>query len=70
MDSHKLNPGQKHLLRLVHKDKKEDGWTPVSSVVWPLMADLPTELVTTELFMTGGGRAKLTQQGEIVLAWF
>lgn len=69
METKKLDHGQKHLMRLCAQGKKEDGWAPVSKVVWPLLADIPTELVEREQFADGAGRAKLTTAGETVLFW-
>jgi len=70
----KLDVGQKHLLRLIDKDAGADGWTPVSSVVYPLLeTNLPKELIVLERVGTEGrGRAKLTQHGESIveaMAW-
>ena len=56
----KLDHGTIHLMRLVEQGKKDDGWAPVSKVVYPLLADVPAELVDREQFDTGAGRAKLT----------
>lgn len=64
----KLDPKDRHLLSLIRKDKKPNGWTSVSKMVWPLMLKLPRELV--ELEEVGeGGIAKLTETGETVLDW-
>lgn len=63
-----LNHGDKHLLRLVRQGKDAEGWAKVSSMVWPLVQKLPSELVTIEATETGG-RAKLTAAGETVLDW-
>lgn len=67
--STKINSGQRRVLYLTDKDKKADGWTPVSSVVWPLLDDVPTELLEREQFPDGSGRARLTTAGETVLQW-
>ncbi len=60
---------QKHLLKLAHQGRDSDGWSPVSSIVMPLLADLPSELVTVEKFEDGSGRAKLTDDGRAVILW-
>lgn len=63
-----LTPNDKHLLRLVERGKKENGWSNVSAQVWPFISKLPQELV--ELKEVGfGGIVKLTKEGEIVLKW-
>lgn len=68
MNSKKISGPDRHLLSLIRKDKKPDGWTSVSRMVWPFMLKLPRELV--ELEEVGeGGIAKLTPTGEIVLDW-
>ncbi len=65
----KLDYNQKHLMRLIARGKKEDGWAPVSKMVYPLLPSIPSELVILERFEDGAGRAKLTPTGEIVLEW-
>lgn len=67
--STKLDSGQRRILWLTQKDKKEDGWTPVSATVWPLLEDMPKELLERERFPDGSGRARLTREGETVLQW-
>lgn len=66
--SNKLNNNQKHLLFLIRKDKKEDGWTKVSEILWKFFDALPKELVQT-LKLSVGGLAKLTEKGNIVMDW-
>lgn len=66
-----LDSGQKHLLRLLVKCRKDDGWAPVSSAVAPLVQAMPCELVefeTTADLDPGGGRARLTGEGENLMA--
>jgi hypothetical protein len=67
--SAKISVGQRRILYLTQKDKKEDGWTPVSATVWPLLDDISKELLEREQFPDGSGRARLTKTGEIVLQW-
>ena len=63
----KLDAGQKHILKLIARDKKEDGWTPVSSFLYKtLSTDIPNELATFEQLEVGG-RAKLTDRGIALL---
>lgn len=64
--TNKLSHGQKHLLRLMLKDKQPDGWAKVSTVIWPLIENLPRELVELH---PDGGFAKLTDAGETVVLW-
>jgi len=64
-----LTTSQKHLLKLAHQGRDTDGWSPVSSTVMPLLADLPSELVTVEKSEDGSGRAKLTDDGRAVIMW-
>jgi len=67
---HILTASEKHLLRLVIKDKKADGWTPVSKPIMGLMRPLPSALVDVEdVGSEGRGRARLTKLGEDVLPW-
>lgn len=68
-----LNSGQKHLLRLVVEGAKDDGWTPVSAPVYPLMERMPADLIVLErVGDEGRGRVKLTDEGQSVIdamAW-
>lgn len=57
-----------HFMRLCEKGRKEDGWTDVSEVVWPLISEVPNDLMDREKLETGG-RCKLTEEGEILLRW-
>jgi len=67
-----LDHGQKHVLKLIARDRKEDGWTKVSEILYKhLVASMPPELATFEK-LEDGGRAKLTTEGQGVinaLAW-
>ena len=65
-----LDTGTRHLLRLTLKgaEDSEDGWAPVSEAVWPLVAELPSELIESER-LEDGGRARLTADGRTVLEW-
>lgn len=74
----KLSPGHQHILTLIRKEARDDGWTPVSKAVAPLFTDanilggpMPAELCEFES-IGEGGRARLTQMGNNVLdamAW-
>lgn len=71
-DNKKLTTGQRHLLTLVRKGKKEDGWAPVSKFVAPVFTNaavkdaIPKELCEFEQ-LGDGGRARLTPLGENIL---
>jgi hypothetical protein len=69
-DSMKLTTQQKHLLKLISRDKKPDGWTTVSKTLCNLLErmslDIP-ELVTFER-IDDEGRIKLTEKGESIIA--
>ncbi len=67
----KLSHGQKHILLLVRKGAKENGWAPVSKFVAPIFYDgtagmIPKELCDFESLVEGG-RARLTDLGNNVL---
>jgi len=68
----KLDAGQKHMLKIIHRDADDDGWTEVSEQLFPvLLKTMPKELVTFEK-LQDGGRAKLTDEGNNVvsaMAW-
>lgn len=63
-----LNTNQRHLLRLAKIGAAEDGWAPVSNVVWPLLAQVPERLMERE-WPEGAekGRCRLTKDGEAVV---
>ncbi len=55
-------------MRLIQMGKKEDGWSKASETVFPLLVELPRELVETEA-IGFAGHAKLTAAGETILDW-
>lgn len=63
----KLDSGKIHLLNLVVIGKGLDGWTPVSAPVFPLIKNMPRELVELEATEVGG-RARLTREGNNLIA--
>jgi hypothetical protein len=66
----KLSFGEKHLLRLIAKDSQNPtGWAPFSSHVYSLAKQMPDELVECfSIGVEGKGEARLTAQGQAVLA--
>lgn len=70
MSTTQLGPSERHLLRLAEKGAGEDGWAPVSNLIWPLLAKVPEELMERE-WPEGAekGRCRLTDRGEAVLVW-
>lgn len=62
-----LTLGQKHVLKLIARDRAQDGWTSVSVTLYKLLSEtIPPELATFE--PTGdSGRAKLTVAGQGVV---
>lgn len=68
MKNRTLDAGQKHILQLIERDKKPDGWSTVSAQLYPtLSSNIPAELATFEKLETGG-RVKLTESGKAVLS--
>lgn len=67
-----LDMGQKHILKLIARDRDSEGWATVSAMLYKtLSASLPSELVTFEP-NGDAGRAKLTEAGQGVIdsmAW-
>ena len=64
----KLEAQHKHIMKLIDRDKKQDGWTSVSEQLFdPLSTNMPTELAVFERLEIGG-RAKLTDEGNEVLS--
>ena len=68
----KLDYGQKHIMRLISRDKGADGWATVSEQLYPVLSrKMPEKLMVFEK-LGNGGRVKLTIEGEAVLnamAW-
>jgi hypothetical protein len=65
----RLDADQLRLLRLARKGALADGWAPVSKLVFPLLANVPVELLEREQSADGSGRCRLTVDGRIVLTW-
>ena len=67
-----LDFGQKHILRLIARDKTSDGWATVSAQLYNVIRNnIPSELATFET-VGDGGRVKLTDMGNSVvssMAW-
>ena len=67
-----LNAGQKHIIKLINRDKNGDGWSKVSNQLFPFLSkDLPKELIQFRGEIDSY-EAKLTKDGESVLfsmAW-
>lgn len=68
MPTKKLNDGSLHLLRLTARGAGLDGWAPVSKVVWPLIAQLPDDLVEKRP-SDDGGHARLTDRGDAIVVY-
>jgi hypothetical protein len=70
MMQRKLTAGEKHFLKLIQEGQNcPNGWAPVSVVLVGLVERLPPELVEWDYVGTeGNGRAKLTKQGENLMA--
>lgn len=66
-----LTTGEKHLLRLTAEGmiKTSDGWAIVPRTVWPLMANLPAELIELQSCEGIGGFARLTDAGHAVVRY-
>jgi len=67
MGEQKLKPEQKHILKLIDRDKKQDGWTMVSLTLYKILSkNIPAELATFEL-VGDVGRAQLTTEGQNII---
>lgn len=63
----KLEHQHKHIMKLIARDRKKDGWTRVSKALYPhLSKNMPKELVAVEA-TEDGGRAKLTEEGQKIV---
>lgn len=61
-----LTDNQKHILRLSKRGANDAGWAPVSKPVWPLLADIPDELLE-KAPSDSGGHVRLTTKGKTIL---
>jgi len=68
----KLTEGQKHIMRLVDRDKNEAGWTPVSAMLYyHIRGEFSTDILDMKENKKGGGSggfARLTEKGNSILA--
>lgn len=61
-----LKDRDKNMLALIRRSKRrEDGWYKVSRIVWPLLADVTTDLFDRQA-TDDGGLVRLTARGEAV----
>lgn len=65
-----LSSGVYNLLRLAVKGAAAEGWAPVSKVVWPMLQNVPIELLERE-WPDGApkGRCRITSDGKTVLRY-
>lgn len=68
----KLSIGHKHIMKLISRDKNNDGWTPVGDKLYPhLVKHMPKELVEFS-GSVGSYKDRLTDKGNNILeamAW-
>lgn len=63
----KLKAQHKHIMKLIDRDKLEDGWTSVSDMLYPhLLKNIPDELVKFSGDI-GQYKAKLTKEGNGII---
>ena len=63
-----LSSGHANLMRLAIKGADADGWAKVSKIVWPMVAQLPADLVELRP-SDDGGHVRLTEHGHVVLKY-
>ncbi len=64
----KISDHERHVLNLIDKDCGDDGWTPVSDALYPvLFKNIHSELAEFEK-TASGGRARLTTEGKNLLS--
>lgn len=65
---YKLSRYQKRILLLLYKEENTEGWAKVSKAVFPVINEIPKELIEAEvLSIDGSGRARLTDAGRRVI---
>lgn len=66
MSAKKLDMQHRHIMRLIDRDKKSDGFAPVSDQLFPVLSkNMPPELVEFS-GSPGCYRARLTEEGNNV----
>lgn len=63
----KLDAGQKHLMVLLDRDQKPDGWTSVNPVIYPFVANLPQDFRELQVLDDQTCRGRLTAKGQQIL---
>ncbi len=65
-DRQQLTSGDRHILKLIDRDKKPDGWTTCSEVVWNgIVTKMPPQLVELD---ADNMRVRLSNEGENIIA--
>lgn len=65
-----LTKDAKGILALFQRSPKDaDGWAKVSPMVWPLLKHVPDDLMAKEGNAYAGGRARLTENGKLIVAY-
>lgn len=66
----RLTINDRHLMRLIRKDRDAEGWCKVNDACWTFIEKIPKQLVETKANENNiGGLARLTHDGEVVLDW-
>ena len=64
----KLTDNQKHLLKLIQRSNKTDGWSHVAETLRPFITALCAEIPELVIY-DPEHKVRLTQEGETVLKW-
>ena len=63
-----LTNKQIQTMKLINRSPdKGEGWRTVSSVCWPLLKDVPDELIEKERFEDGSGRVRFSHEGQTIM---
>lgn len=63
----KLDVQHKHIIKLIGRDRGNDGWVGVSDQLYPVLSKhMPKELIEFSGAM-GNYKARLTEEGESIL---
>jgi hypothetical protein len=58
------------ILRLAARSPRDaDGWSVVSARVWPLLENVPIDLLESVRNEDGGGKARITDRGHLLLSY-
>lgn len=63
-----LEDKQIQTMKLINRSPdRGEGWRSVTKVCWPLLKNVPTELIEREQAEDGSGRVRFTEKGQVIV---